>query len=78
VIENPNPDMEVVIEPYGLYINAFCFLEEVEKKIAARFGKLEYILWHSTHGNENTLSSDYASLIGATRVDVSDLRKITN
>ena len=42
--ENPHPDMEVVIEPYGLYVNSFCFLEEVENEIAARFGNLEFIL----------------------------------
>ena len=42
--ENPHPEMEVVIEPYGLFINSFCFLEEVENQIAARFGQLEYIL----------------------------------
>lgn len=40
----PHPDMEIVIEPDGLYINAFAYIDNLDNQIEARFGKVEFCL----------------------------------
>jgi hypothetical protein len=40
----PHPDTEVVIEPYGVYINSFTYLEEIEDSLSTHFKILGHIL----------------------------------
>lgn len=42
--DQPHPDLEVVIEPYGLYINCFSSLVELEESLERQFGALQLIL----------------------------------
>jgi hypothetical protein len=39
----PHPDLEVVIEPYGLYINAFENIAELEHSFRKAFGVVEIV-----------------------------------
>lgn len=39
----PQPDLEVVIEPYGIYVNCFAYIDEFEKSLEQQFGVLAHI-----------------------------------
>jgi len=40
----PHPDIEVVIEPYGVCVNCFTYIDEFEKSLEREFGVLESML----------------------------------